>query len=410
MVDGSESKTVAIASSMFFPDIGGTQVFLHNLALSLKRRGHTPIVLPAFSQWLQMQKHSGTLPYDIAPLPPKQYPLTKRSSQFLRVQDRYFSLLQRRYDFDVWQSFGTYPAAVGVGHFTESNDLPHVVRTNGSDIQKDERLGYGVRLDRDIESLIETHATKCDRIIALTESVVQDCRDIGASKEQVTVVPCAVDIDRFRSIDADWNEVREKFDLPTDEFVFLAVGRNHPKKGFKYLVDAADVLRRRTDDPFRIAFVGKGMDPLRKRASELGVRKHISFLGQVEPEASDGTYELPPRDVIRLYKTAGACVYPSLLETFGNVNIEAMAAGTPLISTDAPGSRDIVEHEYNGLVAQAADPESIANQMKRVLMSPELRERLVANGTESVETNYTWEIVVKQYERIYSQITRDGRD
>lgn len=402
-----QSLTIAIASSMFFPEIGGTQVHLHNLACELTQRDHTVVVLPAFSQWFQIREHVDSFPYRIVPLPPKQHPLARTLPGFLRLQDKYFAALQRRFNFDIWQSFGTFPAGVSVGHFTERFNVAHVLRTNGSDIQKDAQLGYGMRLKSDLEELIETHATKCDRMLALTESVVPDCVEIGMPRERVEVVPCAVNIERFNSIEADQETIRSRHGLPKDEFVFLCVGRNHPKKGFKYLVEAAELLRDQTDSSFTIAFVGKNMDPLHKQAQRLGVTDCLSFLGEIEPASDNGRYKLPPTEVIQLYKSVDACVFPSLLETFGNVNIESMAAGTPLISTDAPGSRDVVDNEISGLVAEAGNAKSLATQMERIRTVPSLRQQLVEGGRKTIRSKYRWESVVQQYERIYRDLCPD---
>lgn len=406
MPDGKRSLTVAIASSMFFPGVGGTEVFLHNLAEKLAERGHVPVVVTSFSRWMKMRSSANRFPYQILPFLPKQYPLSRRFDAFLRVQDRYFSLLQREYEFDVWQSFGTFPAGVGVGHFTDRWNVPHVLRTNGSDIQKDLELGYGMRLKPDIERAIERHATKCDRMIALTRSVVPDCQAIGMDPSRVEVIPCAIDVDRFTGDDIDEHEVRRRHDIPKDEFLFLTVGRNHPKKGFRYLIEAAEILEGRVDTPFRVAIVGKGTEPLEKRVQEQGIAARVSFVDQVGPFVEGELYRLPPKPLIGLYRAADACVFPSLLETFGNVNIEAMAAGLSLISTDAPGSRDVVDHEHTGLLAKAGGPDDLANKMERILDSPNLRRTLATNAREAVQERYSWDEVVGEYERLYLDLCR----
>lgn len=401
-----ESLKIAITTSMFFPNVGGAEVFLHNLALSLQRRGHTPVVIASFSQWRAMWKRRDSLPYPILPHLPKQNALTRKSDVFLSVQDTYFALLQRRYDFDVWQSVGTFPVGVGVSHYTAAAGIPHVIRTTGSDIQKVPELDYGVRLDPEIEAVMNQHAAKCDRMVALTESVVPDCESVGVHRSDIDVIPCAVDLDRFDAIEVDEAAIRAAHDIPSDEFVFITVGRNHQKKGFPYLIDAAATLETRVDSPFHVVFVGSGMAPLRERAAEKNVESSVTFAGEISPDVSGGTYELPPTGVIELYKAADACVFPSLLETFGNVNIEAMAAGLSLISTDAAGSRDIVDHEQTGLVATAGDADSLATQMERMLTDSQLRAELRQAARTKVEGNYRWETVVEQYEDLYFELCR----
>jgi glycosyltransferase involved in cell wall biosynthesis len=408
MVEEDKGLTIAIASAMFFPGLGGAQVMLHNLAISLEARGHKVIVLPSFSQVAKLWRRGShnNLPYKLVPLPPKQHGGLQLRG-YMRMQRAYFGYLQRRYEFDVWQAFGTYPAGAAVADFTSRHDIPSVVRTCGSDIQMNRSLEYGIRLDPDIDQLIKRYATKCDRMIALTDSVVSDCVDIGMERENVEVIGCAVDLDRFDETTVDADQVRSRHDIPADSFLFVTVGRNHPKKGFETLVDAVPKLRNRlpTGGPdVHVAFVGRDMGPLKRKTRELGVDDAISFVGEIEPTVDEGSYQLPPKGVIEMYKASDTVVFPSLLETFGNVNIEAMASGTPIVGTDAPGCRDIIDHDYNGLKATAGNPESLAEEMYRVYSSPGLREHLVAGARDTITNHYTWDVITDRYETLYMSL------
>jgi glycosyltransferase involved in cell wall biosynthesis len=146
------------------------------------------------------------------------------------------------------------------------------------------------------------------------------------------------------------------------------------------------------------------MSPIAEKAQEMGIRDRVTFTGEIAPSDSAGDYQLPPDGVIRMYKMADAVAFPSLLETFGHVNIEAMAVERPIVSTDAPGCRDIVDHEINGLIAPAGEAGSLADQMQRIVESPELRSRLVKNGHRTVCEQYTWETVGDQYLQLYREI------
>lgn len=405
MTASRSELSVALVSSAFFPTIGGTQTVLHNLATELDERGHRPVVVTNFSLWSQFREHRDQVPYRVVPLVPKQHAgLLSGGKWYLRLQLPYFELLQRRYDFDVWHTFGTFPEGVSVGYYADRRDRPHLLRTRGQDVQIDEDLEYGVRRNQEIDSLVRRYATRCDRMIALTESVVEDCASTGIDEARVEVVPCAVDIERFDATTVDPAAVRRRYDLPDEEFLYLTVGRNHPKKGYGTLLEAIDALVDDAPAPFTVAFAGPDQDSLRRHARELGVADSVAFLGEFTPETESGTYQLPPTEIIELYKAADACVLPSLLETFGNVNVEAMAAETPLVTTDAKGSRDIVDHEATGLVATAGDADDLARQMRRLQSSPALRERLAANGRREVERRYTWKTVVETFESLYYEL------
>lgn len=407
MSDEEGPLSIAVPSAMFFPDIGGAEVMLHNLATTLTERGHDVVVLPSFSHWLRLRRRGdvGHFPYDVHPLPPKQHDGIRSIPGYMAFQRPYFGYIQRRYDVDIWQAFGTFPAGAAAADFGDRNDVPVIVRTCGSDIQVDESLNYGIRRDPEMDRIVRRYTARCDTMIALTESVVDDCLDVGMAREDVSVIGCAVDQDRFDGITVDPDRKRREYGIPEDSFAFVTVGRNHPKKGFKNLVDALAILEEGGDvEDVHVVFVGRGMESVKEQARRADVRDRITFTGEVTPEREAGAYDLPPKGVIELYKALDCVVFPSLLETFGTVNIEAMAAGTPLISTDAPGCRDIVTHGENGLKATAGDPDDLAKQMQRLRDDASLREQLVAGGRRTVRESYTWNVVTDQYESLYRSL------
>ena len=89
------------------------------------------------------------------------------------------------------------------------------------------------------------------------------------------------------------------------------------------------------------------------------------------------------------------------------VQIEAMAAGAVVISTDAPGCRDVVTHEFNGLSSKAGDAHSFAEQLGRALKDEELRERLSKNALTFIE-EYGWSQIAKSYEALFCTVI--GKD
>jgi glycosyltransferase involved in cell wall biosynthesis len=314
--------------------------------------------------------------------------------------------MQRKYSFDVWQSFGTYPTGVSISHFTYPRGIPHVVRTVGYDIQKDESIGYGYRLNPKLDHLISKWTPRASKSIASTESVIPDLLDAGVHRNQITVVPCGVNYKRFTSDPIDRMSVRKAHGIPDDVFTYITVGRNHQKKGFPILIKAlAELKLILPGNPFHCLFVGRDMDHLRPLAEKLGIAKSVTFLDEVGVSSEDQAYEMPSSPLIRLYRSADACVYPSLLEGHATINIEAMAAGIPVISTDAPGVKETIEDGFNGLIATAGDAKSLAKKMADIQMHPQRRELLIKNGLETIRNKYDWPIVVEMFESLYMDLT-----
>ena len=95
----------------------------------------------------------------------------------------------------------------------------------------------------------------------------------------------------------------------------------------------------------------------------------------LEPTAGSRRDEL-----VAMYQAADVYAFPSLLENFPMVIPEAMASRTAVVSTDAPGCRDLIVHNETGLQAGASDPDDFARQLTRVLTDERTTGRIVAAG------------------------------
>ena len=171
-----------------------------------------------------------------------------------------------------------------------------------------------------------------------------------------TIIAPGIDLEGFRDLD------RERTDA------ILALGRANPLKNF----------------------------PLTRAAYlELAEPRPPLWLFGVEPELAEGLgdrvrYEVKPSDerVNELLATCGALVQTSRHEGFCLPVLEAMAAGAPVVCTDADGNRDFCADEGNCLMPEPR-PAAVRRAIERVLAEPELRERLVAGGKETAE-RYAW--------------------
>jgi glycosyltransferase involved in cell wall biosynthesis len=395
--------------SSFFPAVGGAQVTANNLGRYLTGRGHNVVVFVSPKYWRALGGLRSEFPFKILPMfPAQQSALPRFGEAYLKLQDLYLSMMQRRYKFDVWQSFGVYPTGVSIGHFTHKRRIPHVVRTVGYDIQKEESIGYGYRLNPKLDGLIKQWTPKVSKAIALTESVVPDLVEVGVPTANITIVPCGVNYERFTEKRFERDGVRDAYSIPNDVFTFITVGRNHPKKGFPVLVNAlAELKKLLPNTEFHCVFVGKGMDVLAPLAESLGVTGNVTLIDEVGASSEDGTYEMPSTPMIRLYRSMDACVFPSLIEAHSHINIEAMAAGLPVISTNAPGVRDTVNDGVDGLLVEAGNPKKLAEQMAEIQSNSDLRERLVSHGFESAQNKFDWSVVGRMFESLYFELVSD---
>jgi glycosyltransferase involved in cell wall biosynthesis len=97
-----------------------------------------------------------------------------------------------------------------------------------------------------------------------------------------------------------------------------------------------------------------------------------------------------------------------LIEGFSLVTVEAMAAGLPVVTTNAPGCADLVDHGRTGWVCPSGDVEAIAQAILSLMARPEQRAALGAQA-QAASRAYDWPLVLQQYTELYSRILAQSR-
>ena len=205
-----------------------------------------------------------------------------------------------------------------------------------------------------------------DGIIALTQGVAGELVEVvPAVAGLVTVIPNAGVDERVRQAAREpLAEGARSAGVP----LIVACGRLVEQKGFALLLRAFAELRRRV--PAVLWIIGEGPErpALEALGRRLGVAGDVRLLGW-----RDNPYPyIAAADVFAL---------SSLWEGFGNVIVEAMACGTPVVATDCPfGPREIIRHGESGWLVPPGDPAALAGGMRMVLENEGLRAALAAGG------------------------------
>lgn len=150
--------------------------------------------------------------------------------------------------------------------------------------------------------------------------------------------------------------LRTHFREPAEPFRFLSVGYASPNKGWDILIPAfADLRSRGHNATLRLCGGGEGTDVLRGLAEQLNLTDHIHFTGKVSHQA------------VKDFMDSCDChVQASRLETFGIVNIEALALGKPIIMTATDAAGEIV-NDRNGLVVPTLNASKLAEAMETLI-------------------------------------------
>lgn len=384
--------------------MGGAEIGLHNIALRLLDRGHKPFVIVPSSSYRELQRLGWSLPYTIVPLPQRivwiHYHMPKIGFAIL---DRFFNKIRRRFKIDVWHVTIGYPLGVALVHYAERyGGIPYIIRCVGGDIQVDPAIEYGMRLDKKIDRVLSKWLPRAKRLIATTKTMSDEYLNMGIDISRVSFVTNGVDLTRFEG-DVDCQAIRQYLGVGDNTTIFISVGRNHPKKNFLGLVDAADKLRASGYEDFAVLIVGEGVGCLKDYVTKHKLSKYVIFHEQLGlPENAKDVPQLPVDKLVEMYQCADIFVLPSLVESFGIVIVEAMAAKLPVITTDGPGCRDIIRNGRDGIMVPAGDSNALANAMINVLNNPDEKIRLSKIAYERA-TDFSWESVVDQYIELYIQ-------
>jgi UDP-glucose:(heptosyl)LPS alpha-1,3-glucosyltransferase len=234
------------------------------------------------------------------------------------------------------------------------------------------------------------------RVFARTPSVVAIAQAGKKEIERLYAVPAArvrvvyngVDLERFHPSRRrrERTEARAEAGVGAEAWSLLFVGSGFERKG---LATAVDALVRLPGD-VRLLVVGKGdTAPYRERARRLGIEERIAWLG-ARP------------DVERWYAAADVVVLPTIYEPFGNVHLEALASGTPIVTTVRAGGAEIVDPGC-GAVVPPGDAPAVAEAVQ------DLRERAgdtLTAACRAAAEPFTHAEQVRRFHEIYRGATR----
>jgi len=233
-------------------------------------------------------------------------------------------------------------------------------------------------------------------VIAVSETTASDLRELlGVPGERITVTPLGVSPEFSPEGPGLPAEAFPGADRLSAGYVLYAGGLT-PRKNLVRLLEAYREVARETEAPPLVLPGGESAHAreLRERAGGLGLEGQVVFPGYVAEAA------LPA-----LYRGATAFAYPSLYEGFGMAVLEAMASGTPVVTSDRGGTAEVA-----GEAALLVDPESvegIADALSRLLRDEELRKELSGRGLAR-SRGYRWELTAQETVRAYRQAAEGG--
>lgn len=248
------------------------------------------------------------------------------------------------------------------------------------------------RSNRLLHRLERDQTIRSDAVMAPTHAIADRVsRDWGLDKRRMSVIPCAIEVERMRRVASTEPPVQ----LPKRFLVF--VGRLERRKGVEVLAEALPRVLAAHPDLFVLFIGGESNREVKERVQRLlsPMRDQVVFAGEFTRLAA-----------LSIVARAEIVVLPSLWEAFGNAGLEAMTLGRPVIATLSSGFSDYIEHERTGWLVPPGEVDPLAQRLLECLVDKESLRRVgeeAARAAERYDVENVAGEVLSLYELVLSK-------
>ena len=367
---------------------GGMSIYVSELASEMARLGHTIDIFTCagtngHEPVIQLAQNVRLIHF---PIPDThlsiQQDLLPLLPHIFKILEEYTAKEKLRYD--IVHSHYWLSGCLG-SLIQEKWHIPHVIMFHTLGLMKNP-TDPGEREARQRVSQEKKLVMQSQKIIAPTHQEKKNLIDLyNTSPDKIDIIPGGVNLDIFQ-INRQ-KDARKAIHIDFDEPLLLFVGRFAVEKGIALLFEAIQLLHKKMSVQLIIIGGDGNHDPRKRdlvdRAVQLHIEKQVHFAGRVDHQ------QLP-----LYYNAADLVVMPSLYESFGLVCLEALACGTPVVSTNVGIMPSILDGETNGATISDASPRSLAtaienffsNKRSPALNSQQIRQTVVKFSWQHVAT------------------------
>jgi glycosyltransferase involved in cell wall biosynthesis len=388
---------ICIVTESFIPSVGGQEFFVHVLATELTKRGHEVCVIaPKYSTRLLkragISKNNYHTIYKVHRLYSLPLGFLTRFSFFdwrfkFLIWPLFIWFYARREHFDVIHAHSIFPTAT-VCLIGKLLHIPLVVTSHGGDLQVQQNIHYGARLNAVSATFIKYSLKFVDKLIVTNFALKNLANDEGIPFKKIAVIPCFVDFDEIKIESSDL--ILNKIGLEKGKYLFY-VGRMTPEKAILQFVKSMEKTLIKNNEP-KLVLAGYGPEhqKIETYVKARNLERKVLFLGIVVG-----------RNKWTLLKNSLAFVIPSTTEAFCMTAIEAMASGTVVIARNKSPFSEYIKDGVTGILLN--DLKDVPEIIKKLNSDPEKRLRMI-NAAMQVAKNFSLERICSKYENIYTEL------
>lgn len=369
-----------IFSAQYTPHVGGIERYTEQLAKALVRRGNSVDVVTNDTEGLDVVSTEG--PLTIMRLPcvslfsgrlplPKPSRKRREALNWVRRQDYDGILINARF----------YPHSILGMQIAHEAGLRPVVLDHGSAY-----LTFGNRNIDVFVRLYEHLITACGkkynpRYFGVSSRSIEWLRNFGIEGEGV--LPNSIDSEEYRS-SASSRNYRNELALREETLLVAFVGRLIPEKGIHSLLEAARIIN---ELGLNVHFVFAGTGPLERDVCSSG--NNVTHIGR-----------LSQPDVCALLLQADVLCLPSRSEGFATCLLESGACGTPAISTDVGGMREVMPDDSFGIVLPSSDADEVVSAIQWCACNRESLEAMGKRVKNRIDRRFSWNETAALFEKV----------
>jgi N-acetyl-alpha-D-glucosaminyl L-malate synthase BshA len=366
-----------------YPTYGGSGVLASELGKFLAKHGHevhfiTSSIPYRLQRDFQEKIYFHTVdmePYPLFEHPPYDLALASKMKEVF--VDQNLDLLHVHYAIP--HAISAYLAS----QLLLPKKIPVVTTLHGTDITLvgQEKSFFDITRFSINESTVVTAVS--DYLKERTEAVFQPTKPVHR-------VHNFVDLDLFRR--ASFGCHRTNF-ARADQPIYVHVSNFRPVKRVGDVIRIFAKVRREVDAVLVLVGEGPMLREAKDLAAELGVQKHVRYLGK-------------QLDIVSILGCSDVLLFPSESESFGLAPLEAMACEIPVVATRTGGIPEVVTHGVNGYLAAVGDVETLSRHAIELGLDKDLRVSMGKAGRKIAETSFHPNQIVPQYEALYEEAIR----
>jgi len=364
-----------------YPTYGGSGIVATELGLELANRGHD-VHFISYANPIRLDPGIPRIHYHEVEV--STYPLFQYPPYCLALASRMAEVAES-YNLDLLHVHYAIPHSISAMLAKEmlapARRLPFITTLHGTDITL-------VGTDRSYFPITKFSIEQSDGVTSISEYLRQRTLEVFGVRNEVRVIKNFVNCDVYKP---DREKALAKLYAPEGEKLLIHLSNFRPVKRVLDCVRIlAEVLRH---TPAHLMMVGDGPErgPAEHLARDLGVERHVSFLGK-------------QNHVERILPLAHVLLLPSELESFGLAALEAMACGVPPVATCVGGVPELITDGVDGYLEGVGDVSAQAKRVVALLTDGELHDKVSRAARRTATDRFCTDRIIPLYERYYEEV------